>query len=138
MLEITESACSEDTEQMIAKLKHLREQGFIIEMDDFGAGYSSLNSLTEFPLDVLKVDMKFARQLTSGEKSRKMVSIIMEIAQMLAVKTIAEGIETEEQLEVFASLGCDTVQGYYFSKPLSPDRFAQMLRRRFSKEVVQC
>ena len=138
MLEITESACSEDTEQMIAKLKHLREQGFIIEMDDFGAGYSSLNSLTEFPLDVLKVDMKFARQLTSGEKSRKMVSIIMEIAQMLAVKTIAEGIETEEQLEVFASLGCDTVQGYYFSRPLSPDRFAQMLRMRFPKEVVQC
>ena len=138
MLEITESACSEDTEQMIAKLKHLRERGFIIEMDDFGAGYSSLNSLTEFPLDVLKVDMKFARQLTADEKSRKMISIIMEIAQMLAVETIAEGIETEEQLEIFAALGCDTVQGYYFSRPLSPDRFAQMLRRCFPKEVVQC
>ncbi|MBQ9059751.1 MAG: EAL domain-containing protein [Firmicutes bacterium] len=138
MLEITESACSEDMEQMIAKLRRLKDRGFVIEMDDFGAGYSSLNSLTEFPLDVLKVDMKFARQLTADEKSHKMIAIIMEIAEWLSVETIAEGVETKEQLEVFTSLGCDIVQGYFLSKPLSADRFGEMLRRCFSKEEVLC
>ncbi|MBQ9015048.1 MAG: EAL domain-containing protein [Firmicutes bacterium] len=138
MLEITESACAVDMDQMVAKLNRLRDRGFVIEMDDFGTGYSSLNALTEIPLDVLKVDMKFARQLTADEQSHKMISIIMEIAEWLSVETIAEGIETEEQLRIFKSLGCDTAQGYYFSKALPAEKFEQMLRTYFPKEESVC
>ena len=109
-LEITESAYAEDSRQLAEKMQRLKERGFTIEMDDFGAGYSSLNALTELPLDVLKMDIKFARQLTGDQDSHKMISIIMEIAEWLSASTIAEGIETEEQLNVFRSLGCDLAQ----------------------------
>ena len=137
-LEITESAYAEDSRQLAEKMHRLKERGFTIEMDDFGAGYSSLNALTELPLDVLKMDIKFARQLTGDQDSHKMISIIMEIAEWLSASTIAEGIETEEQLNVFRSLGCDLAQGYYFSKPLTAEEFEELFCRYLPKEDEAC
>lgn len=123
MLEITESAYTDDEDQLVEKLHRLKEFGFIIEMDDFGAGYSSLNSLTELPLDVLKIDMKFARQLTAEPETHRLVQVIMDIADWLGTETVAEGVETKEQMEILRGLGCDMVQGYYFSKPLPAEEF---------------
>jgi len=137
-LEITESAYAEDSRQLAEKIQRLKDRGFTIEMDDFGSGYSSLNALTELPLDVLKMDIKFARQLTGDQNSHKMISIIMEIAEWLSASTIAEGIETEEQLNVFRSLGCDLAQGYYFSKPLTAEEFEALFCRYLPKEGKAC
>lgn len=139
MLEITESAFAGDAGVAAEKLRRLKQAGFIIEMDDFGAGYSSLNSLTELPLDILKADMKFARQLTADETTHRMFEIIIDIADWLGAKTIAEGVETAEQIEILRRLGCHTVQGYYFSKPLPADHFEkEMLCRYEWKEESSC
>ena len=98
-------------------------------MDDFGSGYSSLNMLSEMPLDVLKMDMKFVKNIETSETDRRLVSLILDIARYLRVKGVAEGVETEGQLEVLRSGGCDLVQGYYFSGPLSADQFEELIGR---------
>ncbi len=123
LLEITESAYSEDSEQLISVIGNLQKIGFKVEMDDFGSGYSSLNMLMELPVDVLKLDMKFVRNMLEGEKNLKLVELIMDIAGYLSVPVIAEGVETEAQCQKLRELGCAYVQGYYFSKPVPPEEF---------------
>ena len=123
LLEITESAYTDNSTQIINTVKQLRKLGFRIEMDDFGTGYSSLNMLSMLPIDALKLDMKFVRTAFSGRRDTRMIELIIDIAEYLKVPVIAEGVETNEQLTTLKTLGCDIVQGYYFSKPVPPEEF---------------
>ena len=128
MLEITESAYADNADQLVNVIENLRSDGFVIEMDDFGSGYSSLNMLTTIPIDALKMDMKFIRNMQKDEKSMKLVELVLDIAKFLQVPVIAEGVETEEQLMLLKERGCDIIQGYYFSKPVPPDEFTKFFR----------
>lgn len=122
-LEVTESAYTENADQLIRVVENLRGKGFEIEMDDFGSGYSSLNMLSEMPIDALKMDMEFVRNIDRDEKNRLMVGLILDIAENLSIPVIAEGVETETQLILLKNLGCAMVQGYYFSRPLPAEEF---------------
>lgn len=124
-LEITESAYMDDSDQLIEIINSLRAEGFKIEMDDFGTGYSSLNMLADVPVDVLKMDMRFVQNLKSGVKQETMIRLIMEIAKYLKTEVVAEGVEEKEQVDFLRSVGCDIIQGYYFSKPLPEKEFVE-------------
>ena len=126
-LEITESAYTEDSKQIIQIVSGLREMGFKIEMDDFGSGYSSLNMITTLPIDALKLDMVFIRTAFSGNRNTGILKLVLDIARFLEVPMIAEGVEMEEQMLALKELGCDIVQGYYFSKPVPADEFIVFL-----------
>ena len=126
-LEITESAYMEDSGQLIRTTQRLRELGFAVEMDDFGSGYSSLNMLNELPIDVLKLDMKFIRNETAKAENKGILFFIISLARWLSLSVVAEGVETKEQLERLRKLGCDFVQGYYFSKPIPVEEFEKLL-----------
>ncbi len=127
MLEITETAYADNADNLIEVVQKLRGRGFMIEMDDFGSGYSSLNMLTTIPIDVLKMDMKFIRNMLRDEKSLRLVELIVDIAQFLGVPVVAEGVEEEAQLRVLKEMGCACIQGYYFSKPVPPAEFVPFI-----------
>ena len=122
-LEVTESAYTGNADQVIRVVESLRKKGFIVEMDDFGSGYSSLNMLSAMPVDVLKMDRAFIQRIGEDEKDEHMVALIIEIAGSLKIPVVAEGVETEGQLKVLRRLGCPLVQGFYFSRPLPADEF---------------
>ena len=126
-LEVTESAYTESAEQVIGVIERLRKKGYEIEMDDFGTGYSSLNMLSELPLNVLKMDRAFIKNIDHDEGGVQMVEIILDIAKKLKVPVIAEGVETEAQLKMLKELGCEIVQGFYFSYPLPVDEFEKTI-----------
>lgn len=128
LLEITESAYSDNAQQIINTVMNLRENGFKIEMDDFGSGYSSLNMLCSLPIDALKLDMEFIRNICDNKKHFRLVGIMIDIARILEVPVIAEGVETKEQLDLLEDLGCDIIQGYYFSKPLPAEELTALLK----------
>ena len=130
MLEITESAYTGDADQVVAMAKELRSMGFRIEMDDFGTGYSSLGMLSHLPIDALKLDMSFVRSAFGKNKDVRMIELIIDIADYLHVPVVAEGVETKEQCLVLKAMGCDLVQGYYFSKPVPHDSFARFIVER--------
>lgn len=134
-LEVTESAYTDNSEQLIEMIKRLREQGFEIEMDDFGAGYSSLNMLSFMPLDVLKMDMKFIQNIVHNEKDFRLVELVLDIARYLDVPVVAEGVETKEQIKLLQKANCQLVQGYYFSRPLPPEGFEALILRE--KELME-
>ncbi|MCR4909008.1 MAG: EAL domain-containing protein [Lachnospiraceae bacterium] len=123
-LEVTESAYTENSDHVIQVVRDLRDKGYEVEMDDFGTGYSSLNMLSSMPIDVLKMDREFIRNIEFDEKDRLLVALIIDIAKNLKIYVIAEGVETQAQLQLLKKLGCTLVQGYYFSKPLPADEFA--------------
>ena len=127
MLEVTESAYTEDSDHIIRTVEHFRSMGFFIEMDDFGSGYSSLNMLSDLPIDALKLDMQFIRSAFKNGKNTRMLEIVIEIADSLSVPVIAEGVETAEQLFTLKAMGCDIVQGFYFSRPLPAEKFEAFL-----------
>lgn len=129
-LEITESAYTEDPKQIIDTATHLRELGFVIELDDFGSGYSSLNMLHKMPVDILKLDMKFIQSETAKPVSQGILRFIMELARWMNLSVVAEGVETGEQLERLRETGCDYVQGYYFAKPLPVKDFETLVKMR--------
>ena len=128
-LEVTESAYTDNAKMVLDVIRRLRDIGFEIEMDDFGSGYSSLNMLSDMPVDVLKMDMKFIRNITESETDRRLVSLILDIAKYLKVRVVAEGVETVEQLKILKDGGCDLIQGYYFSKPLPPEEFEHLIEK---------
>ena len=130
LLEITESAYSEDSLHIIDTVHRLRSAGFRVEMDDFGTGYSSLNMLMSLPIDALKLDMQFIRTAFKEGGDTGMIAIVIEIAEMLGVPVIAEGVETEEQMLALKEMGCDIAQGYYFSKPVPAEEFEKFLADR--------
>ena len=126
-LEVTESAYTENADYLIRVIGKLREMGYVIEMDDFGSGYSSLNMLSSMPIDVLKMDMAFIRNIERNERDFRLVELILDIARYLKVPVVAEGVETGNQLRLLKDAGCDLVQGYYFSRPLPADEFEQKI-----------
>lgn len=130
-LEITESAYNNETDQIIGIINELKDMGFRIEIDDFGSGYSSLNTLATLPFDILKLDMKFVKDMFKNDKTLKMIGIVSDIAKYLNVKLIAEGVETKEQLDKLKELKYDIIQGYYFSKPVNSDEFEKFFDKEF-------
>ena len=127
-LEITESAYTENPEQVIETVGYLRELGFVIEMDDFGSGYSSLNMLGKMPVDILKLDMKFIQDEAAGPDDGGILHFIMELARWMDLSVVAEGVETRQQLERLKKADCDYVQGYYFARPMPINEFEELLR----------
>ena len=127
--ELTESATYEDMDHMMGILEELREKGFQISMDDFGTGYSSLSLLTEMPLDTLKIDKSFVDKLGLEHEKREdvvVISHIISLAKELGFTTLAEGAENENQVRRLKELGCETIQGYYFSKPVQIEEFEKL------------
>lgn len=133
MLEVTESAYTDNADQVISVVESLRRKGYVVEMDDFGSGYSSLNMLSSMPVDVLKMDRAFIRRLGQQEKDNSLVALILGIAKSLKIPVVAEGVENEEQLRQLRRLGCPLVQGYYFSKPLPAKEFEEKVIREIGK-----
>lgn len=119
-MELTESLYSENTDLIISKVKQVQDKGFLIEMDDFGSGYSSLGMLSRFPLDILKLDISFVQNI---KDNHIVIENIIKMAHNMGLLTVAEGAESNEQFRTLRSLGCDFIQGYYFSKPLPSDHY---------------
>lgn len=128
-LEITESAYTENPTQIIDTVGKLRDLGFVIEMDDFGSGYSSLNMLNEMPIDILKLDMKFIQSETAKPQSQGILQFIIALARWMHLSVVAEGVETEEQFNRLKVIGCDYVQGYYFARPMPCNEFKELLSK---------
>ena len=97
-------------------------------MDDFGTGYSSLNMLSSMPVDILKLDRSFIKNMEIDERDIRMVELILDIAKGMKIPVVAEGVETKEQVEFLKKRGCEMVQGYYFSRPLPPDEFEEQIK----------
>ncbi|MFZ2727061.1 MAG: EAL domain-containing protein [Methylococcaceae bacterium] len=127
-LEITESTLVGDIKRIELQLHRLKKMGIHIALDDFGTGYSSLSYLKNFPIDMLKIDKSFIMEMTKDSKDAQIARAIIEMGHSLGQKIIAEGVETEEQLMYLAHRGCDIIQGYYFSVPLSADKMTALLR----------
>jgi len=116
--EITESILMESIDLNIAKLIAIKQLGITIYLDDFGTGYSSLKYLQRLPIDVIKIDKSFIDVLKNDTASQGMTKIIIELVHYLGLTTVAEGVETRQQLESLVGFGCDAVQGYFFSRPV--------------------
>ena len=129
-LEVTESAYTGNADQVIRVVEGLRRKGYVVEMDDFGSGYSSLNMLSAMPVDVLKMDRGFIRRIGEEEKDAHLVALILGIARSLKIPVVAEGVETGDQLKLLKELGCPLVQGFYFSKPLPAEEFEEKVIRK--------
>jgi diguanylate cyclase (GGDEF)-like protein/PAS domain S-box-containing protein len=129
-LEITEGIVIRDTENTIKKLELLRSHGIRIAMDDFGTGYSSLSYLKRIPLDVLKIDQSFVRDITVDRTDKAIVEAILSMSKYLELDVVAEGIETEEHYKFFQGTSCQRYQGYLYSPPVDCERFEDMLRER--------
>jgi diguanylate cyclase (GGDEF)-like protein/PAS domain S-box-containing protein len=142
-LELTESVLMKHAESTEATLKTLRARGVQVTVDDFGTGYSSLSYLRKFPIDALKIDQSFVRQITTTPEETAIVSAVIAMGRSLKLRVIAEGVETKQELAFLQAHQCDEAQGYYFSKALPPDQFAQLLESgiadgvlRFTPQVV--
>ena len=118
VLEITETATVSDMTGAIARLKELKALGVQIALDDFGTGYSPLTHLRSFPVDILKIDRSFVRNVVHSAEDRAIVRGVIQIAHRLGLRTVAEGIEQRLQLETMRDLGCDSGQGYLWTKPV--------------------
>lgn len=128
-LEITESAYAQNADALLRAMLQLQQYGFQILMDDFGSGYSSLNMLKDIPVDILKIDMRFVQDISYSDRAASVLSSVVRMAKWLEMKVVAEGVETAGQLTFLRSIGCDSVQGYYYSKPLPEADFVQLLER---------
>ena len=118
-LELTERTVMKDSDEIVVKLIKLKGMGFKISIDDFGTGYSSLSYLNRFPLNYLKIDRSFIQQITNLQDKQAIVEAIILMAHRLHIKVIAEGVETKDQAKLLKEMGCDIIQGYYYSKPLA-------------------
>ena len=122
-LEITESAYISDSRQLLLVVEQLRKTGFVVEMDDFGSGYSSLNMLSELPVDVLKLDLKFLRTGTDAGRRHRIMQAVIDLAHTLHLLVIAEGVETKEESLLLEEMGCQYAQGYYYGRPVPENEF---------------
>ncbi len=128
-IELTEGAMLNDPEESVAVLEKLSEMGVLIALDDFGTCYSGMTYLRRFPIDKLKIDRVFVSELTTRAEDASIVRAIISLAHSLRLRVVAEGVETEAQLEILKNMGCDAYQGYYFSRPLPAPEFAGLMRR---------
>ena len=126
-LEITESAYMDNPQQLIDATHKLQQAGFKILIDDFGSGFSSLNMLKDIPLDILKIDMKFLNDLENSSRAAAILLGIVNIAQHLGMITVAEGVETQFQLDFLRTAGCDNIQGFFYAKPMPMAEFDKFL-----------
>ncbi len=122
-LEILESAYMENSDQLIEIVEKMRSEGFLVEMDDFGTGYSSLAMLAKVPVDVIKMDMSFVKGMKSDDRRETMIRLILDVAKHLDIRVVAEGVEDKETVDFLKSVGCNTIQGFYFSRPLPEKEF---------------
>ncbi len=125
-LEITENLLMADTVEIAETLSTLQDMGVRLSIDDFGTGYSSLSYLRRFPIDILKIDKSFVQDATVDDGDAKLIEAIINMARSLNLEVVAEGVETDEQMEFLRARGCDFAQGYYFSKPVPADEFARL------------
>ncbi|MEG0804574.1 MAG: EAL domain-containing protein, partial [Pygmaiobacter sp.] len=131
-LELTESAYTENPQQLIAVTKELQRNGFVILMDDFGSGYSSLNMLKDVPVDILKIDLGFLECNANAGRGCNILSSVVRMAKWLDIPVIAEGVETCEQVNFLRGIGCNSAQGYYYSKPVPQDVYEALLAKQDS------
>lgn len=130
-IELTESAYTDNPTQLIEAVDKLRKYGFLILMDDFGSGYSSLNMLKDITVDILKIDMRFMSDFEKSIKAGNIITSVVQMAKSLALDIIAEGAETKSQITFLTNIGCDSIQGYYFSKPIPCNEFESLIRKSF-------
>ena len=128
-VEVTESAFVEDAKEVIPVIHKIRDNGFKVEIDDFGSGYSSFGALVDLPFDVLKIDMQFIRSMDRNPKVKDIIKMIINLAKTMDAITVAEGVETKEQCDFLKESGCDVVQGYYLSKPLPLEDFEKLIEK---------
>ncbi len=124
-VEITEEAMMHDFERNLKVVEELRREGFVVVMDDFGSGYSSINVLNDVPIDLLKIDLKFLYNAKNKQKASVVLRTIMDLAKTLQIPTIMEGVETEDQVKETTEMGCDRFQGYYFARPMTIEAFQE-------------
>jgi EAL domain-containing protein (putative c-di-GMP-specific phosphodiesterase class I) len=131
-IEITETAMMTDSEEKMKIFESFRQEGFIVEMDDFGSGYSSLNMLKDMPVDVLKIDMQF---LSGGadKKSRTVLKNVINLSKELDMMALTEGVETKQQFDQLIIMGCSLFQGYYFAKPMMEEEFEAFIDQEETK-----
>ncbi len=126
-LEITESLAMDDVELTSTILNRLHNLGVRVAIDDFGTGHSSLGYLARFPIDVVKIDQSFVRDIDRDQVKSAIVSAVVALSQAIGSTTVVEGVETVAQLEELRNLGCDVAQGFYFARPVSAASFDQLL-----------
>ena len=117
-------------------LQTLRARGIRIAVDDFGTGYSSLSYLTKFPIDSLKIDQSFVRQITTSPYETSIVTAVISMGRSLRLRVVGEGVETQEELTFLQAHQCDEAQGYFFSRPIVPQEFGELLKTGISEAVV--
>lgn len=125
-LELTENAIADNQETLIGIMNKLRDKGFLLSMDDFGSGYSSLNLLKDMPLDVLKLDREFLNDAVDSERGRDIVSSIVKMAHKLSLTVVCEGVETQRQAEFLQTIDCHVAQGFYYAKPMPLCRYEEL------------
>lgn len=133
-LELTESVFTDNAELMIKTMQKLHDVGFKLSIDDFGSGYSSLNMLKDMPADVVKIDREFFNTTANTQKGRAVISSVVDLANNLDMKVISEGVETEEQVEFLADIGCHMVQGFFFAKPMTVGDFESLWEKDRSEQ----
>jgi EAL domain-containing protein (putative c-di-GMP-specific phosphodiesterase class I) len=134
-LELTESAVMADAEHALAVFAQLKGLGVLVSLDDFGTGYSSLSYLRRLPIDTLKIDRSFVSKLDCFDDKRQIVEVVLMLARALGLDVVAEGVETEAELDLLREMGSDLVQGYYYYRPLAPDDAARALAAQGSKTM---
>lgn len=132
-IELTETVLLSQTNEVKYILDRLRELGFTVALDDFGTGYSSLNYIHSYPIDCIKIDASFIRNMLCNENSERVVWLIIQLAKQLQVDLVAEGVESQDELDKLYSMGCEQIQGYFFSKPDRPAHIAQLWREKRAK-----
>ncbi len=136
-IEITESAAYESLDTLIKVFDRLKSYGFYISIDDFGSGYSSLNMLKDLQADVLKIDRVFLTESGNNIRANNIIAYVIQMARSLGMETICEGIETEEQVQLLRSLGCDMAQGYFYAKPMPVEAFEEILQGQHSTILLE-
>jgi diguanylate cyclase (GGDEF)-like protein/PAS domain S-box-containing protein len=134
-IELTESVLMRRVESTAAILQALRKRGVQVAIDDFGTGYSSLSYLRKFPIDALKIDQSFVRQIVGGEDDAAIVTAVISMAKSLKLRVVAEGVETLQELEFLQAHRCEEAQGFYFSRPVPPQQFATLLKSGISEQA---
>lgn len=132
VFEITESSAMANPELSYKVLNHLKQMGFLLAMDDFGKGYSSLSSLSKYPIDILKIDKSFITHIEQDEKKKRLTLAIIAMTEIIGLRTVAEGIESIEDVQFLQDKNCEYLQGYYFSRPIDVEAFEQLLISQYN------